>query len=442
MARSTALLLLGSLAFAPCLAARADYLAVSRNAWFRSTPESGGDGLVKLEPGDCVELIGAEQIDGYYHVALASGDEGWIYRSLARRWPDGHGPSPDCGSPLDEPPGPTQPDRWSGDFTVPASVWPDGTTSRERELIVCSWNIKWFGSRDPERYRLDVMADFLEECDVAALQEVKGQHDREVVEALVALIGQRGPAFNYRISARTGYQDNTDTRKKDYTESFAYLWNSARVRMVGDPTLASSNAINHDVFRQVPYVADFEVTGGAGFDFRVLTTHTTYNAAINWVRREEIAWITDWMTDLETDGERNLVAIGDFNANPPNQSNAHWFSELVPVDGDFRVLLYESAAAGDTPVRTTVPQKDASSNPDYHRKPEYDHVLVTRDTAAALPVTPMSQSGRWLGIWAFDDDPYWDSHGITRPARTHAVSDHRPVWFKLDYLAEDEDPDP
>jgi len=77
--------------------ARSDYLVVSRSATIKADP--AGDAQVREHVGEGVTLILVEgqQTNGYYHVqAPTVGGDGWIYRTLVRRYkgqPDG-GPSP------------------------------------------------------------------------------------------------------------------------------------------------------------------------------------------------------------------------------------------------------------------------------------------------------------------------------------------------------------
>ena len=188
-------------------------------------------------------------------------------------------------------------------------------------------------------------------------------------------------------------------------------------------------------------ISDFEVKGSNEFDFRVLTTHTVYKKELHTVRRDEIADIKTWVIDASQSSspEQNAIAIGDFNANPSSQTKH--FKVLVPDGTDFRVLMYESVAAGELAVRTTVPTKDSSTNPNYFHEPVYDHMLVSHPTGYALPANPMNRAGDHMGVWDFDNDPWWDQHGWTRKDIIKAVSDHRPIWFKMDFDAADNDPD-
>lgn len=83
--------------------ARADYLEVRRSATVKRQPTGNAEILVRPEVGARLLLLkDGEQTDGYYCVAVPSGgnsstQEGWIYRTLVRRFagnpPDSDGPA-------------------------------------------------------------------------------------------------------------------------------------------------------------------------------------------------------------------------------------------------------------------------------------------------------------------------------------------------------------
>lgn len=129
--------------------------------------------------------------------------------------------------------------------------------------------------------------------------------------------------------------------------------------------------------------------------------------------------------------------IGDFNANPSGQPSH--FADIIKTNELYRILWYESDSTGEDSIRTTVPTKDSSANADYFKLPLYDHVLISSETSFALPADPMTLKAEDFGVWRFDDDPWWKANGWTRPDLIGAVSDHRPIWFRLSFTAEDRD---
>lgn len=78
-------------------AAAADYLITSRSANLKEEPTSNGPVIESLAIGTTLTLLdqGIQQA-GYYHVATTEGAEGWVYRTLVRRYPGI--PEPGIGS--------------------------------------------------------------------------------------------------------------------------------------------------------------------------------------------------------------------------------------------------------------------------------------------------------------------------------------------------------
>ena len=44
-----------------------------------------------------------------------------------------------------------------------------------------------------------------------------------------------------------------------------------------------------------------------------------------------------------------------------------------------------------------------------------------------------------FGVYEFENDPWWDANRWTRRELRAAVSDHRAIWFKMDFDAMDND---
>ena len=100
------------------------------------------------------------------------------------------------------------------------------------DLVIGSWNIKWFGNRDPQKYDYVTMADFFEECDVIAVQEITGENYKECLDLLLQEINHRGHNYTYKESNETGYDtSNPDPDKNQYLERFAFFWDQDRVEM-------------------------------------------------------------------------------------------------------------------------------------------------------------------------------------------------------------------
>jgi len=70
------------------ITAHADYVKTSRPATLRALPHGDADIIIHVDVGVCLPLIDSTQANGYYHVLSDNaGREGWIYRTLVRRYP-------------------------------------------------------------------------------------------------------------------------------------------------------------------------------------------------------------------------------------------------------------------------------------------------------------------------------------------------------------------
>jgi len=123
--------------------ASADYLEVRHSALLKQRPEREAKTRVKLSVGEQLELTSSKQTNGYYRARTRSGTQGYIYRTLARRFPgklpDAEGPEPEPEPELE--PEPVPPD---GD------VIEDGPTDLGPEIPAYSRNA-WRHWTDEDR---------------------------------------------------------------------------------------------------------------------------------------------------------------------------------------------------------------------------------------------------------------------------------------------------
>jgi hypothetical protein len=68
----------------------------------------------------------------------------------------------------------------------------------------------------------------------------------------------------------------------------------------------------------------------------------------------------------------------------------------------------------------------------------YDHTLISSETSYVLPHNSLTLTAGDLGIVEFDQENHLQHLGDWN-AVIRAMSDHRPIWFKVDYIAEDQD---
>ena len=368
-----------------------------------STAQSGVVG--SLRRGESAELI--EVVPYWYKIKLNNGAIGYV----SKAWTD------------------------LADESVSAD------SIKKSDLIVGSWNIKWFGRGETGRHNYSEMAEIISQMDVVAIQELMEPNCSSELDSLRSNLAEKGFKYSYVISNSTGYLDNPEAGKNDYIEKYGFMWDIDRINLLNAETpltFASSPTINNARCRQVPVYADFKVKDGNGFDFRIMTIHTVYNKNINQVRKSELELVNEWLVDQSTNVnnvEKNVIVIGDFNANPSGQP--HHFRDIISNSTDYRVLFEESLSTGEATIRTTIQQSE-NPGPSYFLLPVYDHALVSNETSYALPHNPMTKTGEDLGVVEFDQEPLWKNLNDWNEVISK-MSDHRPIWFRIDYNSEDRD---
>lgn len=65
----------------------ADYLKASRPVIVHEDHDSDSGEKARLARDETIDLASGTQTDGYYHVLLADGTDGWVYRTFVRRFP-------------------------------------------------------------------------------------------------------------------------------------------------------------------------------------------------------------------------------------------------------------------------------------------------------------------------------------------------------------------
>lgn len=377
--------------------------AVKKHVKVFELPDSDSPVVCELHPGDLAVLI-TDTVSKFYYILCENQEAGYA----SKRWTKILG-------------------------------WPTASGAKD-DLVIGSWNIKWFGFYLEDKHDYEAMADIVQEFDVMAVQELRGERYEDRLNALLAELTQRGLNYDYIFSDSTGYSNNPDTTKKDYIEHYAFFWDTDRVELATPDNpweFISTPAINNPDFRQVPMVTEFVVKSDSGFDFMIATVHTVYSKGINEVRESEIQFLHDWMNEQANDlnaDEKDIFIIGDFNASPPSQPSH--FDKIITDTTMYRVVFKEPLNDGEDSKRTTILVKD-EIDPEDHLLPAYDHLLMTKHTTYAFDIYPITWSSGYIGVVEFDQDSKWD--GMKRYEVARAMSDHRPIWIKLDYDTEDRD---
>ncbi|MBI4427515.1 MAG: endonuclease/exonuclease/phosphatase family protein [Ignavibacteriales bacterium] len=257
-------------------------------------------------------------------------------------------------------------------------------------LLLCSWNIKWF--KDTGR-DLEKLARVIANFDICGIIELQSDI---VLEALAAeLEKQTGEKWTYIQSDHTGHSA--------YIEQFAFIWRDSKVR------IASGHVGNisdfQDTFRHEPYIASFRA---GNFDFRFLLLHTRWTTEPQRAKEvEEIAKRFQFFQGLTK--EKDLILAGDFNY-------SHGSGKMQPIKGlpNIRNLI---------PLGTKTTFKSTSEG----FASWYDHIFI--DSEATKEATGKGNA-------------YDLSEGLGYTSSLDArkeISDHLPVWAEFRIDGEDDD---
>ena len=125
-------------------------------------------------------------------------------------------------------------------------------------ISVASWNIRIFSTGSRDDAELELICDRLQQFDLIAIQEVR---DREVVNRTLALLGQRGAAYDALVSEQVG---------RGVKERYAFLWRQDAVQALGEGVVWPDDG---DLFIREPYIATFRA---GHFDFTLITLHAIF----------------------------------------------------------------------------------------------------------------------------------------------------------------------
>lgn len=270
--------------------ASADHLVVRRAATIKATPESAGAVLVRPAIDAVLLLLDdGTQSNGYYHVRVPDlGTTGWIYRTLARRFPG-------------DPPG----------------IGPGVLGLEDQGVVdVYWWNIRDLSSGSRDDAELARIAEALRGAEVVAVGELND------VPVLARLATQLGPTWRHDASPKVGDSPNS-------AEHYGFLWDTAVLAMVGSVRVDTAS---EDQIDREPAWATFRTNNG-NLDFTVIAIHVKWGTLVEQrraeIRRLPEVWNRVQAATLEDD---DLILVGDFNRNVGDES----FDGLLTIAGMVR----------------------------------------------------------------------------------------------------------
>jgi len=116
------------------------------------------------------------------------------------------------------------------------------------QLKTLSWNLENFGKSKTEA-TITFIANTVRDYDIVALQEiVAGDGGAQAVAKLADELNRKGAKWDYAIS-------NPTSSSAYKTERYAFLWKTARVKLIGKPWLEKKYHLEID---REPFYATFE----------------------------------------------------------------------------------------------------------------------------------------------------------------------------------------
>jgi endonuclease/exonuclease/phosphatase family metal-dependent hydrolase len=258
-------------------------------------------------------------------------------------------------------------------------------------IRVATFNIQDFGkSKAADPQVMAILARVISQFDVVALQETHGG-DADPVGALVQLLRSSGAQYAATISQPIG--------RTAQTESYAFLWDDARIRLVRDSAYLVHDPA--DRMHREPMVASFEAVVGAGdgrrpFRFTLINVHSSPSEVATSALENELNVLDDVYLrvrqyDYQSTGEEDFIMLGDLNVDTSGLGELGQIPKIESI-------------AGNTPTNT-------------RRSKTYDHILIDRTLTREY-------TGRF-GVIDFQRD-----YGLNAE-QALMVSDHQPLWAEF-----------
>ena len=251
----------------------------------------------------------------------------------------------------------------------------------DAQEYIASWNIQNLGWNNNKNYvALGVIGahfDFIAVQEVMNEEGIKGFRN--------ALEAETGTAWLKTCSHLVG--------RGSYQEMYCFIWKEDSFTLEGGETVFFDN---RDVFAREPYSAVFK--SATGFRFVATSIHAIYgrNVAQRQAEAQALREYYDWLAQEFPDAP--VFLIGDFNLAPTNPA---W----APLGEVMHPLIQEGAT-----TISTIDGRFANL---------YDNIWVPADQT--LPILD-------FGRLEFPHEIL----GITHEEARTSVSDHIPVWVKVD----------
>ena len=249
------------------------------------------------------------------------------------------------------------------------------------QVKIVSWNLQNLGDSKSDSTLLFIAAQ-IKNYDIVALQEIVANPvGPQAVAKLADLLNRTGTKWSYAISEPT----SSSAYK---TERYAYLWQTAKVTLIGKPWLEKKYAQEID---REPYYATFQYQNKQ-------VTVVNYHAITK--KRQPETEIKYFKYLPEQYPNLNLLFVGDFNC-----------PETHTVFNPLKKIGYQPAFTNQkTTLRSKCIEQDCLASP-------YDNIFYHTQKIKILQ----------KGII-----PFYQNYESLNEARK--ISDHIPIWISFDIL--------
>ena len=317
----------------------------------------------------------------------------------------------------------------------------------DRNLLLATWNIRdlgkenrrGFGARLPETHYY--IAEILSRFDFVAVQEVNELPEWERVMDIL------GPSFDYIAT------DITDPALGGNGERLTYLWDKRKVwfqKIAGEIVLPAKMLVSRveleadsesfvagKQFRRTPFSASFQA---GWFKFDICTVHIYYGSESGpqlVERIDEIDRIAKYLgsrAEQALDAGKAIILLGDFNIVHPEHDTMKALTKngfkvpraLNRPTNIGRSKYYDQIAFQTR--RNVLEYVDQDSDDPLQRNAGVFEIFdsVFREDGAAEYRDAVRASDESHGA---DADDELDRH--YREWRTYQISDHKPMWVRL-----------
>ena len=274
----------------------------------------------------------------------------------------------------------------------------DIPTRTDDNVIIASYNIKWFGQLNHDYKKL---AEVIQNFDVCGILEIKVETDlTELVDKLNNLTGKE---WGYAFGMRTHRPHGT------YYEAYGVVWRKDRVE-IGNG-LVSNLWDLEEAYRNDPYLVSFK---SKNFDFLLFLVHTRWSADDYGNRENEVRMIVDKIDFIKhiTD-ERDIIVAGDFN-----------------YSGTNAVMEEMASDAGLTQIDPNQKSTFKSNYSGYASS--YDHIFIS-DSDTQEYISPQS------AVLDVTRIIYGNNSVENMKKSKSELSDHLPIWAVFNTSMPDDD---